>query len=73
MNRFTILTEGMMVVDISNDGGYTYYGYVRHNGEWIILRENDAATQYRVAMGAHDYETNWTNRTSLDYKLPIKE
>ena len=71
MSRFNSIIEGASVVDIaSNEGGYNYYGYIRKNGEWIIMRENTAQTEYRFAYGMSTYSTNWSNRASLDYKLP---
>lgn len=71
MSRFKSLLAGMEVVDISEaEGGYNYYGYVRANGEWAIMRELVAGTEYRFVIGASAYSTNWTARTSLNYTLP---
>ena len=71
MNKFSKIIDGASVVDVANEeSGYNYYGFLRHNGEWIIMRENTAQTEYRFALGASDYSTNWGNRGSLDYDLP---
>jgi len=71
MSKYKSITEGMEIVDISlAEGGYNYYGQLRKNGEWVILRENTATTEYRYVVGANDYSTNWSGRTGLDYKLP---
>ena len=71
MNKFSGILDGMQIADISlSEGGYNYYGYVRHNGEWVILRENTAQTEYRVTMGADSYSTAWTARTTQNYKYP---
>ena len=72
MSKYNDLIEGMNVTDIANDeGGYNYYGYVRvkgtNEGEWVIIRENTAQTEYRYAIGGSGYSTNWTNRASLTY------
>lgn len=71
MSRFNSITEGATVVDIANGvGSYNYYGFIRKNGEWIIMREKTDQTEYRFAFGASDYSTNWTNKASLTYGLP---
>jgi len=71
MEKFKNITEGTRIVDIANEeGGYNYYGFIRHNGEWVIMRETTTQTQYRFALGADNYSTNWTNRASLSYGLP---
>lgn len=72
MSKFTGLIDGMKVVDVSSaEGGYNYYGYIRPNGEWTIMRESVAQTEYRFVIGASDYSTNWTGRTGLTYTLPV--
>ena len=71
MSKFNTILEGMKVVDVANaEGGYNYYGNIRKNGEWAIMRENTAQTQYRFKLGASNYATNWTNRASLTYGYP---
>lgn len=70
MPKYKTLTEGSIVVDISeSEGGYNYYGRIRTNGEWVILREKTDGTEIRYAIGGSSYSTNWTNRTSLNYGL----
>lgn len=51
-----------------NEAGYNYYGYTNPNGSWRILREKADGTEYRLAIGREDFETNFTNRASLNYK-----
>ena len=71
MSRFNTIIAGASVANMASaEGGYNYYGYIRTNGEWIIMRENTAQTEYRFAFGNADYSTNWTGRAGLDYKLP---
>jgi len=73
MNKFADIIDGMRIVDSSLDeGGYNYYGYLRHNGEWAIMRQNAAETEYRYKIGASGYSTAWTNHATLpNYRLPI--
>lgn len=71
MNRFTKITDGATCVDIaSSEGGYNYYGYIRNNGEWIILREKTDGTEYRFKSGASGYD--FSQRATYTYTLPIK-
>ena len=71
MSKFKSITDGMKIVDTSlAEGGYNYYGSVRHNGEYVIMRENVAQTEYRFKLGADNYSANWTIRTTLTYGLP---
>jgi len=71
MQRYKDITEGAKIVDVvKEESGYNYYGYIRANGEWVIMRENTAQTQYRFKLGASNYATNWTNRASLTYGYP---
>lgn len=65
------ITNGKKIVDsVSGQAGYNYYGYLGTNGEWVIMRENTAQTEYRYKLGASDYQSNWSNRGSLTYGLP---
>ena len=71
MQKYVNITEGMKVVDIAKEeSGYNYYGHIRHNGEWAIMREKTDQSEYRFKIGASDYSTNWSTRGSLNYRLP---
>jgi len=71
MSKFTGLFDGMAVADIAeSEGGYNYYGSVRSNGEWGIMRETTAGTEYRVVVGVSGYAAGWTARASHTYTLP---
>lgn len=71
MSKYNNITDGMKVVDVANEeGGYNYFGNIRSNGEWAIMRQKTNELEYRFAIGASDYSTNWTNRASLNYGLP---
>jgi len=51
-----------------NEAGYNYYGYTRWDKSWRVLREKADGTEYRLAIGKDNFETNFTNRASLNYK-----
>jgi len=71
MQKSSGITDGMKIVDTAEAvGGYNYYGYLRHNGEYVIMRENTAETEYRYNIGGYDYSTNWTNKATISYGLP---
>jgi len=53
-----------------NEAGYNYYGFSKADGSWKILREKTDGTEYRLAVGREDFETNFTGRSRLNYKAP---
>lgn len=70
MPKYKSIVAGSFIADISlAEGGYNYYGRIRTNGEWVIIREKTDGTEYRVAVGADAYSTNWSGRTGLTYKI----
>ncbi|MFA5048495.1 MAG: hypothetical protein WC516_05740 [Patescibacteria group bacterium] len=73
MNKFDSILDGMNFVDREDSvGGYNYYGFVRHNGEWVIMRLKTDETELRFAMGGTGYTTAWTNKTTQTYGYGIK-
>jgi hypothetical protein len=50
------------------ESGYNYFGYTNPDGSWRILREKVDGTEYRLAVGKTDFETNFTGRSGLVYK-----
>jgi hypothetical protein len=63
-----VLGTDKLIADIALAvGGYNYYGFVSTNGEWQILRENVAETEYRYAVGTSGYLTAWTGKADLTY------
>jgi len=70
MSKFNSITDGMKISDTAlNESGYNYYGFIRANGEWAIMRENIAQTEYRYKIGGKDY--NFSERASGGYKVPV--
>jgi len=51
--------------DLSADPNYT--SFTDRLGRWYIQRDNLASGTHRYFRGTSDYETNWENRTDLDY------
>jgi len=51
-----------------NESGYNYYGFTRAGGSWRILREKTDGTEFRLAIGKEDFETNFTGRSGLNYR-----
>ena len=51
--------------DGNND--YNYYGYLRDDGWWYIMKEDVVNKTYRYVKGGSDYATNWGNRSTLSY------
>lgn len=44
-----------------------YYGFMKSNGHWFIMKTNDAAGTFRYALGVSNYATFWANRASIAY------
>jgi len=72
MGKYTDILEGAVNVDIDLAiGGYDYFGFIRKNGEWIIMKSTEStAVSTRYKVGGSGYATAWTNRTSLTYGYP---
>lgn len=59
---------GFQPSDIDDSGSPKYYGFVKANGSWYIMRESSGA--YRYATGDKNstiYSTKWTDRGTLTY------
>ena len=72
MDDFTnLLTEKSVVQqDQSGVGGYNYYAFMNQKGAYVFLREDVAQTEYRYFVGTTNFDSTWTNRTSLTYEKP---
>jgi len=45
----------------------SYFGYVRDDGSWYILKMDEASNTYRYFAGTSAYATGWTNRAAHSY------
>lgn len=50
-----------------SDGTYNYYGFLKADGSWYILRTTKTQTALRYFAGSSDYVTNWTGKGALSY------
>ena len=59
--------DGYKVSDVDDDGSPNYYGFLRADGAWYIIKEtlSAGANTYRYVKGASGY--NWSNRASESY------
>lgn len=72
MQRLSSLTDGTLIANIDEaNGGYDYFGLIRHDGSWVIMRKTIATDTFLYKIGAENYSSNWTNRASLSYGLPV--
>jgi hypothetical protein len=70
MGRYTNILDGADVSEIrENEAGFNYFGFVRGDGSWVIMRETTATQTFRYAVGKSDFETAFTNRATQSYKL----
>ena len=61
------LTEYRIADRDTGNGQYNYYGYLKVNGEYYIMREEVAVGAYRYTRGASGYPNIWTNRAGQSY------
>lgn len=61
--------DGYKISDTDDDASPNYYGFVKTDGNWYILKETlvAGANTYRYIKGDSGYATNWTGRTGLTY------
>jgi len=61
---------GFMASDIDESASPYYYGFVSHDGRWMIMEKTDTTVRY--LMGQADYKTAttgaWATRAALTYK-----
>lgn len=58
-------------VDSDDKEGNQYYGYMKPNGSWFIMRTADGENS-RFTAGSGDYGSNWNKRRLLNYDYPNK-
>ncbi len=59
-------TDGYEITEIDDASSPSYYGFLKKNGNWYIMKE-DSTGAYRYSKGTTAFTTNWTNRASLTY------
>ncbi len=59
-------TDGYEITEIDDTSSPSYYGFLKKNGNWYIMKE-DSTGAYRYSKGTSLFTTNWTNRASLTY------
>ncbi len=59
-------TDGYEITEIDDTSSPAYYGFLKKNGYWYIMKE-DSAGAYRYSKGTTSFTTNWTNRAGLTY------
>jgi hypothetical protein len=55
------------VSDTDDAGDTKYYGFLRANGNWYIMREVTSAKTFRYCQGESGYTTAWTGRAGLTF------
>lgn len=65
-------TEPYSIAQVDDDGSTAtanYYGFVRGDGGWYIMRETKSGnvSTFEYYKAASDFSTGWTNRTSHTY------
>lgn len=64
---FSIL-DGYAASDTDeSDGTYNYYGFLKADGSWYIMRTTKTNTEIRYFAGTSDYTTSWTGKAGLSY------
>jgi hypothetical protein len=76
-SKYNILTHGCQLADVAEaESGFNYYGLVRVDGTWVIMREKTDETEYRFAVGngkvGNVYADKFADREQLNYRLPYE-
>lgn len=74
--RYFSILDGANVTNEDETGASSYYGFTRPGGSWVIMRVSDPSGTPSYDFHLNDgpdedlsqYDTDWTNRASLDYK-----
>lgn len=59
-------TQGYYISQVDDGTATSYYGFINSLGQWFIMRQ-DVNNAYRYSRGDRDFESNWNERTKLDY------
>lgn len=72
--RYQHILAGTFIADVAegeageeSGATYNYYGFLRTDGSWVILREKSDETEYRFTVGSSGYASAWDARTSRTY------
>jgi hypothetical protein len=60
-------TEGYTISEIDDENIVTYYGFVKHDGAWFIMKEDAETNSYRYTRGGSNFSDNWGSRENLKY------
>ena len=50
-----------------SDSTYYYYGFLKADGSWYILRVTSTMTEARYAAGSSSYTTAWVTKSNQSY------
>lgn len=64
----TIDADKYKISDFEETISIGYYGFLKADGNWYIMKWNTVVNSFRFAKGESNYPTNWTNRATLTYK-----
>jgi len=76
MNEQSNILDQYQKADSDEASAVKYYGYVKKNGDWLILRNDTANNTFRYAKSddlwrkeesQKGYSDAWTNREKLQY------
>ena len=59
-------TDGYQISDI-DEGETTYCGFIKEDGSWFILRQNEGTGSFRYIKGKDNFRNNWANRERFNY------
>lgn len=51
----------------TGNGAYNYFGYLKTDGSYYIMREEVSIGAYRYTRGTGSYPSVWTNRAGQSY------
>lgn len=64
----SVIVGDYKLSDLDTDTDIEYYGYLTTDGKWYILKLDNITSSARYCVGSINYNTNWTNRSTLTYK-----
>lgn len=59
-------TDGYKISEI-DEGVVTYYGFINHEGAWLVMREDSDDGNFRYAKGGSNFPAGWASRENLKY------